>query len=124
MVAPVPPPLCRHPPRPPPPPGKLYGFFDIAQRQWTDIAIEYITSGVAFKTKPVDPEVPEGAVEIMRAPTGDIMTTSKSFKDLAISISRDLNATPNAVTPGVSVVGGYGRTASCPTSSPRASSSK
>jgi hypothetical protein len=41
----------------------------------------------------------------MRAPTGDyIMTTSKGWKDLACSISRDLNATPNAVTPGVSVI--------------------
>ena len=78
---------------------------DYAQSQWTDIAIEYITSGVAFKTKPVDPDVPDGAVEIMRAPTGDyIMTTNKGWKDLASAISQYLNATPNAVTPGVSII--------------------
>lgn len=78
---------------------------DIAERRWTDIAIEYITSGVGFKTKPVDPAAPDGAVEIMRAPTGDhIVLTSSGWKDLASSISQYLNATPNAVTPGVSVI--------------------
>ena len=78
---------------------------DYAQSQWTDIAIEYIASGVAFKTKPVDPDAPDGAVEIMRAPTGDyIMTISKTWKDLAGAISQYLNATPNAVTPGVSII--------------------